>query len=78
MEKIETEKVWSKFDSQNFSVQTRTGLMLPGKKDDKNVQQKLLSVTKSLRSETLLRREMENHCKKLQNEKLVSHNLNYI
>ena len=52
--------------------------MLPGKKDDKNVQQKLLSVTKSLRSETLLRREMENHCKKLQNEKLVSHNLNSI
>ena len=52
--------------------------MLPGKKDDKNVQQKLLSVTKSLRSETLLRREMENHCKKLQNDKLVSHNLNYI
>ena len=49
--------------------------MLPGKKDDKNVQQKLLSVTKSLRSETLLRREMENHCKKLQNEKLVSHKL---
>ena len=52
--------------------------MLPEKKDDKNVQQKLLSVTKSLRSETLLRREMENHCKKLQNEKLVSHNLNSI
>ena len=52
--------------------------MLLGKKDDKNVQQKLLSVTKSLRSETLLRREMENHCKKLQNEKLVSHNLNSI
>ena len=49
--------------------------MLPGKKDDKNVQQKLLSVTKNLRSETLLRREMENHCKKLQNEKLVSQKL---
>ena len=52
--------------------------MLPGKKDDKNVQQKLLSVTKSLRSEILLRKEMEDHCKKVQSEKLVSYNLKFI
>ena len=55
----------------NFSVKTWTGLILPGKKDDKNIQQKLLSVTKSLRSEILLRKEVEDHCKKVQNEKLV-------
>ena len=52
--------------------------MFPGKKDDKNLQKKLLSVTKSLRSEILLRKEMEDHCKKVQNEKLVSYNLKCI
>lgn len=61
-------------DKMASSIDSNDDLMKidsEGKKDDKNVQQKLLSVTKSLRSETLLRREMENHCKKLQNEKLA-------
>jgi hypothetical protein len=68
------EKVLVKFDGYIFFSTDMDGpyVALLGKKDDINVQQKLLSVTKRLRSETLLRREMEGHCKKVQNEKLVS------
>ena len=71
-------QVLVKFDAYIFCSTDMDGLLLPGKKDDKNIQQKLLSVTKRLRSETLLRKEMEDHCKKVQNEKLVSYNLKFI